>query len=278
MQPEILPDGRRAIPFEYPKSFAKSQIKEALKHIRLSARRELPQLLIGPERRGKCLIVGAAPSMQRYFDEIKEFASKPGNFLFAVNETHDWFIERGIIPHGAVLFEVSKELIHLFRKPHPQVTYYISAMCHPAQFRALEGHRQVIWYPFSDVPEHCQKMLEVGAHFFVGGGSTTFLRTINIGLQLGYRDFDLYGVDSSFTDESHMKGHSEDNGPPFDAVVCQNGETKTFRSFAYLIRQADEFRDWCQHHHHKFRMRVHGDGLLPFVHRSLFPTQYQENS
>jgi hypothetical protein len=266
-----------AIPFEYPKHFARGQIKEALKHIRLSERRNLPQLMLGPEKRGKCIIVGAAPSMKGYFDQIKERAENPLNALFAVNETHDWFIERGVIPKGAVVFEVSKELLHLFKRPHPKVTYFISSMCHPAQFRALEGYNQILWHPFSDVQEHIDAMTKAGAYFFVGGGSTTMLRTINIGLQLGYRDFELYGVDSSFEGESHLSGLSGDNGPVVDGVVDFNGVQTRFKTFAYLLRQVDEFRDWCEHQHHKFRMKVYGDGLLPFVHKQMFPDNYKDN-
>lgn len=275
---QVLDDGRRAIDFEYPKHFARSQIKEALKHIRLSKARNLPQFHKQPDRPGKCVIVGAAPSVKRYVEDIRAYAADPRNAVFAVNETHDWLIDQGIIPHGAVVFEVSKELLHLFKRPHKGVTYYISSMCHPSQFRALAGHRMLVWHPISDVQEHVKAMLEYPAFNLIGGGSTTLLRTLPIGQELGYHDFEMYGADSSFSDDSHLSGNSEDNGPPLSAVVVFDGKQTEFKSFAYLIRQADEFRDYCLHNHHKFRLRVHGDGLLPFVHRTLFPSMYQETA
>ncbi len=282
LNPEVLkelPDGRSAIAFEYPTTFARSQIKEALKHIRLSKARQLPQLYHQAEKPGKCIIVGAAPSARNYVDEIRAYASDPANAVFAVNETHDWLIqEHGIIPHGAVVFEVSKELIHLFRKPHPDVTYYISSMCHPSQFRALLGNKMVLWHPYSDVEEHVKAMLGTGAAYMVGGGSTTFLRTIPLAQIIGYRDFEIYGTDCSYEDESHLKGSSEDNGPPLSCIVDLNDKLTEFKSYAYLIRQCDEFKNYCENNHHKFRMRVHGDGLMPFVHRSLYPSMYQEIS
>lgn len=276
MQAAQLEDGRRAIPFEYPKNFAKSQIKDALKNIRLSHRLNLEQLRIEPEKRGRCLVVGAAPSMPRYLDRIREAAQSPHNAIFAVNETHDWLIERGVIPTSAVVFEVSKELLHLFRKPQPSIIYYIASMCHPKQFRALDGHKRIIWHPYSDVPEHLELMQRCGAYFFVGGGSTTLLRTLNIGLQLGYRNFEMYGADSSFSDNSHISDNHGDNGPPVDIVVEFRGKRTVFKTYAYLGRQADEFRDWCENHHHKFNLKVFGDGLLPFVHREMFPQQYED--
>lgn len=271
-----LRDGTQATTFEYPKIFARSQIDQALKHIRLSKARGLPQIGWSQSKWGKCIIVGAAPSMPRYLEDIRAY-QKAGHAIFAVNETHDWLIDRGVIPYGAVVFEVSKELLHLFKRPHQNTTYYISSMCHPMQFRALRDCDMVVWHPFSDVEEHRRAMAEYPAPFMIGGGSTTYLRTIAVALQMGWHDFELYGVDSSFEGDSHVSGMSGDNGPVVETVMRWNDNTeeKRFKTFLYLLRQADEFRDYCEQNHHQFRMRVHGDGLMPFMHKLKWPRNYE---
>lgn len=116
----------------------------------------------------------------------------------------------------------------------------------------------------------------------VGGGIGTFTRTLTIALHLGFRNIELFGVDSSYPDDSkltHVEGYETDAKVEVDSfyVHARNDLTKEVRRFktmGYLALQVEEFKEYCKVNHHVFALRVHGDGLLRFVHRSMYPNQY----
>lgn len=59
-----------------------------------------------------------------------------------------------------------------------------------------------------------------------------------------------------------------------DATPDNPQGLKFYNSKAYLIRQADEFRQHCEAWHKEFLMRVWGKGLLPDMHRYNYPHMY----
>jgi hypothetical protein len=159
---------------------------------------------------------------------------------------------------------------------------------HPKTFDQLLAkvpkHNVFIWHMTPDN--------ELGAETFkelfpnqpmIGGGIATFLRSISLACCLGYRDYDLFGVDSSYPDDSastHVEGYPAITKPDVDGIDiwCRDektGDVRRFRTVGYLAMQAEEFKQYCRKNHHLFRMKVHGDGLLPFIHRHMWPGQYE---
>ena len=248
-----------------------------------------------PVRRGKMIVVGSAPSVLQYIDTIREFKRDPENKVFTANRAHDLLIKNGVIPDGALVFEIEKRAYEFLAGPHPDCTYYICSICDPYAFDQLKNNRCFVWHCWSDIWEH-EKALREGfgkrkeagqlpPPLLVGGGFTTFLRTLTLGYVIGFRDFELFGVDSSFEgDHSHFFGTPDYGGDVMPCYAKTAPETpdnpkglKLYNSKAYLIRQADEFKQHCDAWHKDFKMRVWGHGLLPDIHRSTYPRMYGEN-
>lgn len=262
----------------------RDQTHDAADHMRYAATLGLPQLKQSPlPRMGKAIIVGGAPSIADNLEQIRTFAAEPDNMVFAVNWTHTWLIERGIIPNACVFFEIDAEPEDTLRAAHPDVTYYICCHCHPKTFDDLKGFKRVLWH----TPPNSPIEKEVGEEVFpnvplVGGGIGTFTRSLTIALHLGYRNIELFGVDSSFPDDTestHVTGYVTPAKPEIDgfyvyAQVQDTGEVKRFKTMGYLALQVEEFKEYCKTNHHAFALRVHGDGLLRFVHQMTYPDQY----
>ncbi len=261
----------------------RDQTNDAAEHMKYAAtlglpvldRQQLPRL-------GRAIIVGGAPSVKDHLETIRKLADYHLNEIFAINWTHTWLIQNGIVPKNCVFFEIDAEPDTVLKNAHSDVTYYICSHCHPHTFDALKGFKRVLWHtpPNSDIEE------KVGAELFpnsnlVGGGISTFTRTMTVALHKGFRHLDLFGCDSSFPDEgkTHVDGYETVMDAKTDGLWVyarddKTGETRRFRTLGYLALQHEEFKEYCLVNHHAFSLRVHWDSLLRFTHERMWPDQY----
>lgn len=239
-------------------------------------------------RMGKAIVVGGAPSIAEQLEVIRKFASEPDNWVFAINWSHTWLIQRGIIPKACVLFEIDAEPDTVLKAAHDQVTYYICSHCDRKTFDSLAAYKRVLWHspPNSDGEKEINQRLFKDSHL-VGGGIGTFLRTISIALAAGFRQIELFGCDASFPDDSpstHVDGYETANKVDTDAFyvwakpvdpTINPTPPRRFKTVGYLALQMTEFQEYCRINHGHFALRVHGDSLLHYAHRSYFPQQYE---
>ncbi len=115
----------------------------------------------------------------------------------------------------------------------------------------------------------------------VSGGYATFFRAVSIGVILGFRDFELFGIDSSFEESSHVDGYKVANIEPKITVWGTDPRTDSRREFTTqggLAFQANEFISFCKANQEGLSLRVHGDGLVRYLHESRFPEQYAKGA
>jgi len=280
-------------PLTYENKWDPKLVRPAANNIRHAAMLGLKEIEMEPVRRGKMIVVGSSPSVVNYIEQIREFKKDPDNQVFTVNRAHYLLINHGIIPDGALVFEIEKRSYEFLEGPHPDCTYYICSICDPYAFDQLKHSKRYVWHCWSDIWEH-QKALndgfgkmkeggQVTPPLMIGGGFTTFLRTLTVGYVIGWRDFELFGVDSSFDEgtASHFFGTPDYGGEVTFCYAKTSDPTpdnpqglKKYWSKAYLIRQADEFKNHCDAWHKDFKMRVWGEGLLPDIHRYAYPRMY----
>lgn len=285
MQWPIKFNVRKPIDPSAPEGAPRDQTWDAAKHMRYAASLKLSELQIRQTpRMGRAIIVGGAPSVLNHLDEIRSLAAEPDNRIFALNWSHTWLLQHSIVPHGCVLFEIDVEPETVLKAAHPDVTYYICSHCHEKTFDELTDYKRVLWHtpPNSEVEKAANEELFKDAPQ-VGGGIGTFLRTVSIAMFMGYRNMELFGVDSSFPDNAkstHVDGYETANVVETDAfyVYAKNkntGQIKRFRTVGYLALQVEEFKEYCRVNHHHFALRVHGNGLLGYVHKEQYPMQYE---
>lgn len=264
----------------------RDQTGDAAEHMRYAHTLQLPTLTMpSTPRIGKAVVVGGAPSIAGFVDKIKELAADPDNAVFALNRSHTWLLNLGIVPYGCPLFEIDAEPDSLFKNAHPDVTYYICSHCHPKTFDELKGHKRVLWHSPPNSPGEkvvADELFEGAVH--VGGGVGTMLRTVSLALVLGFRSIELFGCDSCFPDDSpstHVEGYETVNNVETDSFYIyarkeDGSEVRRFKTVGYLALQVREFEEYCKVNHHMFALRVHGDSLLQFSHKTVYPHLYEK--
>jgi hypothetical protein len=262
----------------------RDQTNDAAEHMKYAATLDIPTLKRrNLPRLGRAIIVGGAPSIKSELENIRELSKDPLNFIFAVNWSHTWLINNGIIPDACVFFEIDVEPETVLEKAHPDVTYYICCHCHPKTFDMLKGFKRILWHtpPNSEIEEVVAKEIFPNVDL-VGGGIGTFTRTMTVALFLGYRHLDLFGCDSSFPDEgkTHVDGYetvmdANNDGLYVYAKDEGTGEVRRFKTLGYLALQHEEFKEYCKMNHSVFSLRVHGDSLLQWSHMRMYPDQYE---
>lgn len=238
----------------------------------------LPQLL---PHNGKCAIVGAGPSVTKFVDQIREIGRGPLNILMSVNGAHEWLRKQGIVPNIHVIFEndLEEAKTALGGEPVKGTTYYIASHCARPVFTQLKNYKRVLYHAFLSPQEYQRAIARYfPGEFMVAGGYATMFRSLTIAIILGYRDFDLFGIDSSFEESSHLDGYAIANREPKVTIWGADPEHKNLKKFTTqggLAYQANEFIEYCKANQANLRLRVHGDGLLRYVHESRYPEQYQ---
>lgn len=216
-----------------------------------------------PEHPGTCVIVGGAPSVADNLEKMKSFIDGKENIVCSINCVHPWLIQEGIIPNIHVVFEPDINLKLTLGEPHKEVVYYICSHCPQPVFEGLNGHKRVLWHYWDQDKEYEGFVADLfPGEFMVGGGYSTLFRTINIALLLGYRSFELFGVDSSFEDDEKQHLPNYPTRPSADAVDFWVGECK-FRTLGALALQAEMIQKFCEENADRIKVRVHGYGLLP---------------
>lgn len=270
-----------------PDGVPRDQTDDAANNMRYAAGLALPELKVCPTpRMGRAIIVGGAPSVSGQLGKIKALAADPENAVFALNWSHTWLLDNGVVPTGCVLFEIDAEPDSMLKRAHPEVIYFICSHCHSKTFDDLAGSRRVLWHS----PPNSEGEKAVGEELFkdstkVGGGIGTFTRTISIALCLGYRNIELFGCDSSFPDDAastHVDGYETANVVETDAFYVYarkdgSQEMRRFKTVGYLALQVEEFKEYCRVNGNQFAVRVHGDSLLRYVHERICPWLYHND-
>ncbi len=237
-----------------------------LENIAYASKLGLTKLRQLPEHEGSCLVIGGAPSIETRIAAIRNASKQPYNITCSVNCVHNWLIGHNIIPNVHVIFEEDIDLNVVLGEPHPDIVYYICSHCPPKVFEFFKDSKVVLWHHWA-VDEEYDKTIakEFPGEFMVGGGYSTLFRTINIASLLGYREFDLFGVDSSFEDDArqHFEGYPTKPGAEGLVDIWVGG--KKFRTLGALALQAEFLRKFCKDNSNSIKVRVHGEGLLPFM-------------
>ena len=238
-----------------------------------------------PPTQGTCIIVGAGPTVNKFIDKLRVIRNGTAYALCAINRMHEFLIQRGIIPQFHVVFENDVEDVEqaLGGPPHKDITYYISSHCHKDVFEQLKDYNCVLWHPAINDENYNKLVNEMFPNEPIAGGDAghvTFFRSLAIAHLLGYRNYELYGIDSSFEDSDHIDGYRGSDTEPRIKVWGRKkitGEMRQFTTNGTLAFQAYRFIFLCDGNR-DLRIRVHGDNLIRFIHQGRFPEMYSNGA
>jgi hypothetical protein len=157
------------------------------------------------------LVVSGGPSWKRYLGEIADLTSpevERRHRLIAVKHSLPGLLDAGLKPWACVLLDprnidgtsthgvVRKELLKDFP---PEMIFFVATMTDPSVVEYLKerGARMVGWHAYSNAA--AQHKLPEG-HFYITGGTSAAMRSVGIFHTAGFREFRLYGYDSSLED------------------------------------------------------------------------------
>jgi len=211
---------------------------------------------------GTLSIVGAGPSIKETYKEIK-------GDVMACNSALGFLLDKGIVPKFSMMWDASP-LVEKFAIPHPDILYFVAARCHPKVFERLEGCKIISWFAGGDhnIMDFLQKK---GINEpLVNGGSAAVTRSMYLACALGYRDFHIFGADSSYAND----GNTHVNGslvPEKDMEIWVGNHegNKRFRTTPEWCAQVEEFKAIYPYFYNYIgcSIEVYGDGLLPHVAR-----------
>jgi len=246
----------------------------AIENMASNAQLRLPALPVVNEHDGAFVIVGGGPSVLSRLGDI-ERRQRNGAAVVACNGANLLLRKHGIVPDYALFLDPQEIVADYIEDDAGEETTYLTAvMLHPKAMAKLTKPHVFMFH--AEIPEAIGEKYHAMIQEWpviptsVGGfGNTVCLRAINIGHLLGYREFHLYGVDSSYpkggADHAYVNSHSVEP----DAMEIRF-DGKMYTASPWMVVQADDFKKYhLQFHNLGCRVKVHGDGLMPDMSRHL---------
>lgn len=128
--------------------------------------------------------------------------------ILTVSGALHFLAERGIVPDYHCDVDPRQHKVKHITPPVDGVHYIMASCCHPDAWPVLKGQKVSLIHAFSaeNTPEWVAKN-DPGA-FVLRPGSTVGMAAIHIGGLLGYRHFEIHGMDGSLRDgERHAGPH-----------------------------------------------------------------------
>lgn len=184
-------------------------------------------------------IVAYGPSLEDTWQDIRHpILSMSGATRFLADRgiTADFHCDMDPRPH---------KVKHL-APPIPGVHYLMASVCPPQTWELLKEERVTLFHVFSGRDDAGRDTYDFVAEHdpgaYVGhGGSTIGLTALHLGGVLGYRHFEIFGMDGSFRDDSRSARHA---GPHYGTKQQDgrtwNAEGKTYQTSRIMANAVAE--------------------------------------
>lgn len=224
-----------------------------LEHVRSALGRGLPM----PQHcrpHGRTLsVAGGGPS-------LAETVSQLDGVIVTANAGLGFLLSKGITPWACGLLDARPHIADLI-EPHPDVFYFVASTCHPSVFDKLKNSQVILWHP-SGAPGISETLPRDTP--MIAGGTTMGMRWLNLGHYMGFRKFEMHGLDSSY--RTTMQGTVKTHAYP----DSRDGKAGTIEINGYVTDNnfLTQCLDWFQMEEllaleaDKPQVRFHGDGLL----------------
>lgn len=167
----------------------------------IAAERNYPRLTAVPISSIAALsIVGYGPSLHDTWQQLRDPAARP---ILSMSGATRFLADRGIIADYHVDMDPRAHKAKHLTPPIPGVHYLMASVCPPETWELLRDQRVTLWHTYSGTDsEGLTTYSWVAKHdrpgeFVLRGGTTIGLTALHLGGLLGYRHFEVYGMDGS---------------------------------------------------------------------------------
>lgn len=207
------------------------------KNIRTACKLEIPWLM--PEHcnfNDACAIIAGGPSIKNHIQEIRNLDI----MKLSVNGTHDFLVENGISPDFFVMLD-ARPCNNFAVIPQKNCIYFIASQCHPHVFERFKNHKVILWHTEHEWTPKKYIDKKNPSHFgYISAKGSVGLTAIGLAYTLGFREFHLYGFDSSFDEKQHAYAQPQNEG---DKIITHNINGKEFKSTPTLSAQIWNFME-----------------------------------
>lgn len=226
-------------------------VDEIWSNVLTNSVRKLPQVTRGSRKSMPVAFIGGGPSLSGFVDTLRTWEGK----IWCVNGQHDWLLDHDMRPDVCVFTDSAPSMVDYATRPDKRCSFYVASKCNPALFDALKHRKVTIAHMVSSqLPGS-----GIGPDVLVPilGGTTAYTRMLYIAYIRGYRDFHLFGCDSSFADGVQNVGYGSHH-TNLETVDWAGKSWPTTREFH---RQADELARMSAAACDGVRITTHGEGL-----------------
>jgi hypothetical protein len=237
-------------------TFAALGEEQRLRQARENIKRVKDRLYEAPAHALKAIIVCYGPSLKYTWRQVGNSGSKDD--VFSVSGAHKFLIDKGVIPFAHIDCDPREHKAKQFGEPHPYVQYWLASCVHPAYLDRLEGRAVALWHLWNgEESAALLDDLEPGEWLCQGGGSVG-LRAMTLLYAMGYRDFEIHGMDCSYAQGEKYAGAHFGKAHHDLRIKCGD---RWFDTGASMVAYAQQFFI-TRAVMHDATIRLHGDGLL----------------
>lgn len=225
-----------------------------------NVKRDLPWLEVKPAHTRPLIIVAGGPSLKYRWPEILTYDAD----ILALNGTYEFLLSKGITPKYWMLLDARRENIDFVNSAHPDVTHYLAAQCHPDIFDALSDKKVCLYLTTHQDTMEAVEGIDKPKVRIGGPAGTVGIKSMGLGFALGYREFHLFGYDSSYEDTHHAYDQKlNDHSKTIDVHL----DGKVYVTTPAFAQQATEFCGMITSHFLPYgcNVELHCNGLLPAV-------------
>jgi hypothetical protein len=247
--------------------------EERLSHARANIKRIKRRVPMPVQAHGRtAALVCYGPSLAGQYPVLAEMAKGAQVDVITVSAAHDFCIERGMVPDYHVESDPRAHKAKHMKRAHRGVHYYFASCVHPAYVaKVLRGRGDLsLWHCYEGKWSDVISTEYDPGWPMVMGGSNVGLRACMLFHALGYRKFEIFGMDCSFGEAGEQHAGQHAGKAQSETTFTCNG--KQFRSSMLNIGYARQFLDMVRFLT-DVSWRVHGDGLL----RNMLESIVKEN-
>lgn len=220
--------------------------EQMLENVRSAVTRGLPPVRHCRPHQRVMSVAAGGPSLADTIGSLSDV-------IVTVNAGLSYLLDQGIEPWACGLLDPRPHIADLI-EPRSNVFFFVASVCHPTVFEKLRGCNVGIWHP-SGMPG-IEKEVTTD---LIGGGTTMGLRWINLGYYMGFRHFEMHGLDSSYRGyNTHAYPDRRDGQEP--ALVVDGYATAI--NFLQQIQDFFAIRKMFAECGDEPVINLHGTGLL----------------
>ena len=227
------------------------------RHAHMAAAVKLFPMMRKRERIGfsdrKISIVCYGPSLNDTWKDIK-------GPILTVSGAHDYLREKGVTPAWHVDCDPRIHKALMLKRPSINTLYLMASCCHPQFWKTLKGYNVKLWHLINGndlvTPTWIREHHPEGLDCMMGGGSTVGMRALEVACAMGFRRFDIHGMDCSFKERRHAGAHG---GNPQAEIIVKAGE-RAFKTTPQMYEAAREMEQFIRNV--DADVSFHGDGLM----------------